>query len=109
MLVSLSSAGVQPVCAGEPEGSRVEEEGRGPHLGEAELQWLLASGQLSRCGLENGQRAVEDGVLLNSPPATGASPLHPSFPVHAAASPDLKFQQMKRCLDYFQPSTALRE
>lgn len=40
-----SSAGVQPVCAGEQKGSRVEEKGSRTGHREADLRRLLASGE----------------------------------------------------------------
>lgn len=44
--VCFSSAGVQSVCDCEQEGSRVEEKGSHHGHREADLQWLLASGEM---------------------------------------------------------------
>lgn len=45
LIICFSSAGVQPVCAREQKASRVEEKGCRPAHREANLQWLLASGE----------------------------------------------------------------
>lgn len=68
---SSSFAGVQPVGAGEQEGSRVEEEGRGPGHREADLRRLLASGELlclfgrwSQHRLSCVDRAASGGTVI---------------------------------------------